>query len=541
VSEASRKPRGAKSGVMRSNRKVVQLHTPGSRSHLLENSSLVVVAVVATALSGRAAASINAEPAVPFWLLNGTAAVGSLPWGLPTASRDWFDHYLSSKPPAPSGRTKCITHGAEAFVPNGIGLGAEGASRSCNLFNVRVLKCASSTAAGVTRRIAAHHAIPDADKRNADLQPLPRWKNHANSASGHDIYRYMQAHRHDFWEAIWDIQEKKIQKKISDLADCCPFQLERLNTSGISVQGIGIVHGVPDRAWPRPAFVRASHGMFIKGGPELYSSEGPSFLWTTVRDPAERTMSSYYFFHTHVHTPNGTFGTEEDKLASLAKRRDTKLGYYITEYLNVWGGEKLDGNCVDSMSPSVDVKATTATKKCNLTPDEVFAKNRRIVAAIFAEYDFIGVAERFDESMVVLAALTNVPLSDVLYTIAKDHSHNATLESGATLHLKLSDESDAVKRILKGPEKVNEIWPDRILHQQANEVLDMYMAVPGMHDMLQEFKRIKAIAHATCADSNPAFAQLGKREMDSIRQCYVLDVGCWYTCLDALFGTRSVF
>lgn len=69
----------------------------------------------------------------------------------------------------------------------------------------------------------------------------------------------------------------------------------------------------------------------------------------------------------------------------------------------------------------------------------------------------------------------------------------------------------------------------------------MYMAVPGMHDMLQEFKRIRAIAHATCADSNPAFAQLGKREMDSIRQCYVLDVGCWYTCLDALFGTRSVF
>ena len=43
-------------------------------------------------------------------------------------------------------------------------------------------------------------------------------------------------------------------------------------------------------------------------------------------------------------------------------------------------------------------------------------KNATQIHSIMDEYDFIGVAERFDESMAVLSALANVPLSDVLYT-----------------------------------------------------------------------------------------------------------------------------
>jgi hypothetical protein len=112
-----------------------------------------------------------------------------------------------------------------------------------------------------------------------------------------------------------------------------------------------------------------------------------SFLWTVVREPAARAVSQ--FFHLQVSLENVT---AKDK---SFQRRLTREQVYWNYYLGIL--------------PTKQVVVTAASSEAAVD----------IINKIVADYDFIAVTERMDESVVVLMMLLNLQMADVLYLSVK--------------------------------------------------------------------------------------------------------------------------
>ena len=104
----------------------------------------------------------------------------------------------------------------------------------------------------------------------------------------------------------------------------------------------------------------------------------PSFLFTFVRDPLQRCISEYYHFQV---TRKGASESDANVVAFLR----SKAPNFIYDYIR----------------PTAD----------HLLPTQ-----------LFDYYDHIGVVERFDESLVILAEKLRLPLKDVLYMTSKNSS-----------------------------------------------------------------------------------------------------------------------
>ena len=107
-----------------------------------------------------------------------------------------------------------------------------------------------------------------------------------------------------------------------------------------------------------------------------------SFLWTVIRDPTRRAISSFFHFRVSRRGVNAT----DDKFQSFLQSRHMK-DYYL-----------------DSLSLSRNGTRQSATS---------------IAQGILNDYNFIGVTERMDESLVVLQFLLGLELDDILYLSAK--------------------------------------------------------------------------------------------------------------------------
>jgi hypothetical protein len=120
-----------------------------------------------------------------------------------------------------------------------------------------------------------------------------------------------------------------------------------------------------------------------------------SFLWTVVREPTARAVSQ--FFHFQVSRENVT--AEDKSFQRHLTRQQVHWNYYLRLL----------------STTQIFVSSETAVD---------------IINKIMADYDFIAVTERMDESVVVLMMLLNLQMADVLYLSAKgngkydDGAHN---------------------------------------------------------------------------------------------------------------------
>jgi len=81
-------------------------------------------------------------------------------------------------------------------------------------------------------------------------------------------------------------------------------------------------------------------------------------------------------------------------------------------------------------------------------------------------YGFIGLVERYDESMVMLSYLLRIPLSDVLYLKSKESSKRAVL------HPSITEEEFAVRSYAAGAEFNTSNALDYQLYAAASAELD---------------------------------------------------------------------
>ena len=110
-----------------------------------------------------------------------------------------------------------------------------------------------------------------------------------------------------------------------------------------------------------------------------------SFLFTIVRDPAKRALSSFFFFQVGR---RGVNATEENILDTLSHTSNYQLRYIRPE-----------------------------TPKELLSMDDT--ELGTVVQQTLNEFNFIGILERLDESLVLLQFILDLKPSDILYQNAK--------------------------------------------------------------------------------------------------------------------------
>jgi hypothetical protein len=233
-----------------------------------------------------------------------------------------------------------------------------------------------------------------------------------------------------------------------------------------------------------------------------------SFLWSMVRDPTPRYISE--FFH---------FEVSRKRNGSLIH-----LDRHFIQYLQ--HGPHANHHSLNWLS--------TTLYHFNRT-DPIKTANQ-----ILLHYDFLGVTERFDESMVALALITNTPIRDILYLSSKN---NGAYDDGAyrnqctkiiSGHL-----TPTMQSYLDSVQWQYYISPEWHLYRAVNRSLDLtidYGIVGGrsrFNDALHVFRMAQRSVEANCS-STVRFpcTGTGQRRNESDTDCLWSDIGCGFDCID---------
>lgn len=232
-----------------------------------------------------------------------------------------------------------------------------------------------------------------------------------------------------------------------------------------------------------------------------------SFLWSIVREPTARAISHFFFEEV---SRNQTSPTDANFMSYLRAK-----GWYKNFQLN---NLKLNGTDSDPI---------------------------KAINEILNGYDFIGVSERMEESVVALQTLLGLEPADVLYLDSKVAGGYDDGRAGHTCHL--IHKAFVSERMADFFEKTH-LWRDavqwdEILHQAVNRSLDRTIQALGhtFHTNLAEFRRLHKLVKEECSDIVMPCAPNGTRIDDRLTDCVEGDWGCGFACMDAVaekYGRR---
>jgi len=250
---------------------------------------------------------------------------------------------------------------------------------------------------------------------------------------------------------------------------------------------------------------------FAHGGPGLHPAakmfgdrlKEKSFLWTIIREPTQRIIS--HFFHLYV---------SREKV----EPNDANFQRYVQQ--------PFDSQDYYIRSLSIE--------RYNRTKDNPIDFGNQIIQ----EYDFIGITERMDESVVVLMMLLHLKMADVLYLSAKTHGgydgggangYNCVYiwPSFVTSSMQEFFESNAWQDLIKN---------DLALYQAANRSLDMTIDKLGrakFEKHLTLFRIAKSEITKRCLPT-AKFPCMGSGKFVPPQQtdCLWGDAGCETSCID---------
>lgn len=220
-------------------------------------------------------------------------------------------------------------------------------------------------------------------------------------------------------------------------------------------------------------------------------------LYTFLRHPASRALSQYY----HVRVSR--------KGASTADRD-------VVDYLNRTNGAFLSNY---------------------IRPPNVNAAD---VASILDYYDFIGLAEREQESLVVMKMLWDLSFGDILYLSSKDSGSRAYDDKGNIFVP--ANKTDKVVRFMK-VQLTKLMALDLRLIAAVNRSLDATIASfgPAFKQELALYESLLAESKVACADKAIfPYSDTGKKQLQKSRaSCYWNDNGCGFPCLDQYWQANA--
>jgi Sulfotransferase family len=157
-----------------------------------------------------------------------------------------------------------------------------------------------------------------------------------------------------------------------------------------------------------------------------------SVLWSVVRDPTDRVVSQYF----HFFISRGGRNASDDSVFRyfLWGQRDALPSYQV-RYLafdkldeagNVTAEELIENHFALRRSDSLQVSSPAPPHP------EVYM---RTIRSILGGYDFVGVSERMDESLVALQLLLGLETSDIVYMRYETVTYEVAAWPGRTVYL----------------------------------------------------------------------------------------------------------
>ena len=239
-----------------------------------------------------------------------------------------------------------------------------------------------------------------------------------------------------------------------------------------------------------------------------------SFLWTILRDPTSRAISE--FFHFEV-SRNKVEPTDANFIHWIRYS-----GYYDIDryYLRVLG---------------------------LVPPMEVYNDPIATANHILQNYDFIGITERMEESMVVLQLLLNVTTADILYLNAKNQGR---FDDGGFNYTCVLVQPSYVSPGLQNVFRYSEEWhnmtyEDTLLYQAANRSLDLTIdhtiGRERFDVALRKFRHAQRIIYDQCSSTAIYPCSPGGVFQPELayEDCLWHDSGCGTRCIDQLVAQNE--
>lgn len=280
------------------------------------------------------------------------------------------------------------------------------------------------------------------------------------------------------------------------------------------------------------------------------TSSTRSFLLTTVRDPAQRALSTL-FFHVVSRTPHQQAATSD---VFLMQQLQTSNHSHYGAVAPATSGFQLRYAMLLEEDAATTATATTAWNPSDPERVQDPAKIAALVRHVLDSYDFILVPERMDESLVCLALTLQVDVGDVLVASSKVAGSNGS--SFHLLHPKRDQfecvptvrgfASAAVRAFLAGPRWRALNYGDYLLHAAANASLDRTIAQYNNNNnngsnlfdaALARYRHLQTLERQRCPAPHFPCSAAGEPQIELAAQdCYLrhYDFGCGYPCIDAL-------
>ena len=218
----------------------------------------------------------------------------------------------------------------------------------------------------------------------------------------------------------------------------------------------------------------------------------PAMVVSWVRDPVSRCMSAYYYNYVSYHHHHESAHTKTEFMGKFCHNEQYTI-----------------------LAPSESVVRSEGLQSLP------------ILDQLMAQYHFIGVAERFDESVVAMKNVLNLTLADVLHANSK-----VAGTRGLAPHKTWANETEMVRAAGDGDAFYAANQLDFLLHVHANRVLDAVIAgIPDFADQLNMYLSHNAAAQKFCAKSLnlPVPKEMGSQALPG---CYRSDGGCAHACMD---------
>ena len=236
-----------------------------------------------------------------------------------------------------------------------------------------------------------------------------------------------------------------------------------------------------------------------------------SFLWSLIRNPTSRAISE--FFHFKV-SREKVEPTTENFIKMVNSNQVLAKNYYFSAH--------------------------------ELTPDP-FEYNRpgrynhtSTIERFLNGYDFIGITERFDESLVVMQQLLRLPLGDILYLNAKQ---GGNYDDGGLhntcYYIVPSFVTPGMKEYFNSQKWQTFIQRDMVFYNAANasldKTIDETIGRTAFDKALAKFKSAQQIVNTECSTEDQTkfpCTNDGVKLSEHLTDCYHKDSGCGKTCMN---------
>jgi len=229
-----------------------------------------------------------------------------------------------------------------------------------------------------------------------------------------------------------------------------------------------------------------------------------TFLWTFLREPVSHT-TSFFFWHWRLKKGEPTLDNFKNYVEFLFRDFDhfPQIGFVSPKPLGMEDMSKADP---------------------------------KIIQEILDEYDFIGINERYDESLVALRLILNLNPGDILYLSSKVSGGYDSGARGGCHKIPEKIEWPGFKEFVSSPYWKRRYRLPKSLYYAANRSLDLTIDRLGrdrFNKALAEHKQLMALINEKCADNTIFPCSDGVLQMEKASlNCYKSDFGCGYPCID---------